>query len=112
MPIRLSDLAAKSRALTVEFDGEQIAVTYLPGRMTMALQARMQKATELAAGDANKELAAVLTELVSGWDVLDESGAPLAVTEKVVRQLPLRFVTALTLALFDDVNPNGKTVSS
>ena len=113
MPIRLSDLAAKTRTVTVDFEGTPIEVTYLPGRMTMATQQRLQKSTELPAGKANRELATILAELVAGWDVTDDNGAPLPVTEELVRQLPLRFVTALTTELFEDINPNeGKIASS
>lgn len=112
MPIKLSELATKSRKLSVGFDDETIEVTYLPGRMTMDMQTRVQEAMAKPAGEANSDLAEILSVLVSGWDVLDDKGEPLPVTVDLVHQMPLRFVTALTRSLFDDINPNAKTASS
>lgn len=112
MPIRLSELAAKSRTIEVDFEGESIRVTYTPAKLTMATQARIQEAMKLPADQSNGELAAVLTDAVTGWDVLGDDGAQLPVTGETVRALPLRFVGALALALFNDMGPNARPARS
>lgn len=109
MAVKLGDLSAKTRTVTVSYEGETVAVDYLPGRVTMAVQARMDAAQSMSAGTANQELTSVLTEILAGWDILDEDGERLPVTADLVRQLPVTFLAALTMAIFEDLRPNAPT---
>lgn len=110
MPISLADLTTATRLVAVEYDGQTVNVTYYPGRLTPAVEARLNQANadNRPAGGVADELA----RIVAGWDVLDEKGKPAPVTADLLRDLPTRFLLALVSAIGADARPNARSAEN
>lgn len=110
MPIRLADLTSKTRTVNVPYDGESIAVTYYPGRLTPATESRLNKANE-----DNRPASGVAAELaliMASWDVLDDKGKPEPVTAELLAQMPTRLLLAIVGAIGTDARPNALSAAS
>lgn len=105
MPIRLADLRNKTRTVNVAYDGETIAVTYYPGKLTPATESRLNKANE-----DNRPVSGVAAELaliMESWDVLDAKGKPEPVTAALLAEMPTRLLLAIVSAIGVDARPNA-----
>lgn len=103
MPITLSDLVSKTRQIVVKYDGEDVAITYAPGKLTPA---------SVNAQEGRQNLEIVLAETLLAWDVLDEKGKPLPVTQETLSAMPTRFLWALIDGVNEDIRPNGRRAAS
>lgn len=110
MPISLADLTKATRSLTLEYDGSTVALTYYPGKLTPAVEARLNQANadNRPAGGVAEELA----RLIASWDVLDAKGKPEPITVELLRELPTRFLLAMVSAIGADARPNASSAGS
>lgn len=95
--MKLSSLTSGTRTIHMDYDGEDLEVTYRASEFT----AKMATSDEL--GDGPVEL---LVRLLVTWDVLDEQGDRLEPTADVLRSLPIRFLNYVVAAIAEDSAPD------
>lgn len=99
MPLSLGDLRSRTRRVAVPVAGETLEVEYRPTALTPGLIAWLRG---IEADGQPERLAEVLCQVVIGWDLLGDDGAPLPVTEEVARELPLRLLGVIVRAVLED----------
>lgn len=110
MPISIADLTRPTRTVTVDYDGNIVNLTYSPGRLTPAVEARLNQANEQnrpASGVADE-----LAKIIVSWDVTGDDGKPLAVTADLLHEFPTRFLLACVSAIGGDARPNVASAAS
>jgi len=111
MPITLGKLVAgKRRTVAVEFDGEIINITYTTGKLTPAVEARLNDANENnrpASGVADE-----LANIITGWDILGDDGEPVPITAELLHEFPTRFLLACVQAIGADNHPNATSAEN
>src|SRR5262245_45903726 len=104
MPIPLAALTADRRTLRIPFGDDQLTITYTPSAVNA-----VQEARELAEREQGRHLLAQarsLAESIISWDVVDEHGETLPVTEEVLCALGLAITSKLTRAITEYLVPN------
>ena len=82
--------------VTLKFSGETVNVTFDRNAMTQ----RWVKAAQEGRTAADVEwFSRSLAELLTGWDIVDDQGAPVPITPEVLSDLPLPFLGALDEAI-------------
>lgn len=105
MPIRLSELMRDTRTLTLTVGEDTLTVTYRPGGITPETEDRLESlAQEQRVGQS---LIALLLDTLTGWDITDDKGKALPVTEAQLRRLPLALLGQLVRAITEDMRPNA-----
>lgn len=107
MPIKLSALTADRRTVTVPFGDESLTLVYHPSAINA-----VQEARELEDREKGQHLLAQarsLAEIIASWDLQDDEGKRVPVSEEVLAQLGLDVTGALTRAILDDLLPNRTT---
>jgi hypothetical protein len=108
MPIKLHQLnAGATKQVAVPFGDESLNVTYNPGAVTPLLEAREIEYREK--GMALSGVAAFLDVIISGWDLTDDKGKPIAPTKAVFESFGMDVLMALTKAIQTDLAPNPPT---
>ncbi|NPV85983.1 MAG: hypothetical protein HPY45_08255 [Anaerolineae bacterium] len=103
MAIRYKDLNAKTRTITVYYDGESLDVTYRLNAITPAAL------RELRGLESAESLAAQVGMVVESWDVLDDKGQRIKPTREFAEKLPVDFLAAVITGIVDDVRaPDGE----
>jgi hypothetical protein len=101
MPLQLSDVFARTRTFTWQFQGLPLTVTYRIGKLTPAREARARVKGAKAIDLRIEELA----EVVESWDLMD--GEQLyPITKESIGKLPYDFIFALQDAITQDFLPN------
>lgn len=104
MPIPLSSLTADRRTVRVPFGEDALTLTYKPSAVNA-----VQEARELEEREKGQHLLAQarsLAELIVSWDVVDEKGKPLPVSEEILGSLGLDVAARLQRAILEDLLPN------
>lgn len=96
----MHDTVAK---VTVDWYGEAVECEVRPGRLTGDLIFASQKAETEWDG-----LSRQVIEVVKSWDILDEAGEQLPVTEDSVKVVPALFLGAVVKATVAEVQRQGK----
>ncbi len=109
MPVRLSALTADRRTITVPFGDDSLTLTYKPSAINAVQEAR--ELEERASGKHLLAQARSLKEILTGWDVLDDDGAPVPIAEDVLATFGLDVVSKMTRAILDDLLPNRTTAT-
>jgi hypothetical protein len=105
MPIKLHELAAKTRALEIPYAGDKVVFAYYPARFTPQVAF---KASDMAnAPIPVVALAELLAEVIAEWDILGENGKPLPVTQEWINQMPSDLLEAIIVAVGEDMRPKG-----
>ena len=102
MAMKLSEVRAKVKEVTVTWEDETVAVGYAPARLTPKVL------ENVAAAEDSRDLGVIgtmLSPILEWWDVLDDEGKRLGCTPEVIAEMPLSFVMAVTTALQEDQNP-------
>lgn len=102
MPISIAQLQKATRRIEVEYDGQTVGVTYCPGTLTPAY----------IAGLEGRRLEEQVVELVTAWEITDDTGKDLPVSAELAAGLPLPFLAAITEAINGDLRPNGRRAGS
>lgn len=104
MPIKLADLTKATRTVVADYDGLTVNITYAPGKLTPAVEARLNDANENnrpASGVADE-----LANIITGWDILGDDGEPVPITAELLHEFPTRFLLACVQAIGSDARPN------
>jgi hypothetical protein len=116
MPIRLSDLGGKVRHVRVQWEGEEVNVTYSPSANTTALQLALQQAAADDPVEGTRQSIQLLTQILVGWDIMQERSSngkehpdePEPITEEFLHKLPASFVMAILEAINEENVPNRR----
>lgn len=106
--MKVSTLKSRTSRIWVEVPGngddtEKIWVDYRPGNLTLEVSEKIRKASL----DSENEAVFVLLEnLLAGWDLEDDNGAPLGVKAKDIKKVPLSFIGDIMLKIEEDGRPN------
>lgn len=90
MGIRLSEIRARLRTIPVKWGDESFNVTYRLGERTMGA----------GAGDETTRL--WLSRVLESWDILDDDGTPVPVTDETVADIPIPILNAVMAAIYGD----------
>lgn len=108
--MKLSALKSRTRTLEIPVSGEEgepdeiVKVIYRPGEITLEVSDNIKEA--IASGFEADAAYAVLKPILVSWDLQDEDGSPLPVTEETLRIVPLTFLGLVMAAVEDDARPN------
>lgn len=103
MAVALSNMKARSKVIDVAWDGETVAVSYFPHRVTPEL---LEKVTEAAERDNLDILGVMLEPVLDWWDILEEEGGPRLNTDaETIKTIPMSFLNALQSAIQDAQRP-------
>jgi len=107
MPLRLSDLTRRERTVAVRFEGVDAAlsVTYRPDRWTPAAQARWLDLFADQRGGA--ALAVYVATRVVTWDLADEAGTPIPLTEEALAGVDIAVLDRVVTAIIQDMRPGA-----
>lgn len=114
MPIRLSDLGGKVRAVRVEWEGLELNVTYSPSANTTGLQLALQQAAADDPVEGTRQAVQMLTKILVGWDFMkaqngkDKPDEPEPITEEFLHQLPASLVMAIIESINEAQAPNRR----
>lgn len=118
MPIRLSDLGGKVRHVRVQWEGEEVNVSYSPSANTTALQLALQQAAADDPVEGTRKSIQLLTQILVGWDIMQEAngkekpdapeGLPEPITEEFLHKLPASFVMAILESINEEQVPNRR----
>jgi len=110
MPIKLAALTRATRTVPVDSEGLAVSLTYAPGKLTPAVEARLNDANEHnrpASGVADE-----LANIITGWDILGDDGKPVAISADQLHEFPTRFLLACVQAIGSDARPNAVSAES
>jgi hypothetical protein len=96
-------LAQPTLRRALDWNGERVEYLFRPGAHTAAFEARLQDAQK--AGEP-LAFAALLAELVTWIDVVDEHGSHLPCTGETFGSLPVQFLGALWLSIGEAMRPD------
>lgn len=109
MPIRLSALTADRRPLKIEFGDDTLNLVYRPSTINAVQEAR--ELEDKAAGKHVMAQARTLVEAIISWDIQDDDGQSLPVSEEVMASLGLDVTLKINRAIIQDLLPNQTTGS-
>ena len=107
MPIKLSELAAKVRHLTIDLgEGDKLTVSYKPNALTLADEQQLVDAQ--GTPEATALIAERLCRLLVLWDVVGEDDTPLPITPETMATLPGAVLASVLTAIREDQSPNAR----
>lgn len=102
MTIKRSTMAEATATVTVEWYGETADVVVRPGRLNRELFAIMETQ------EGFDGLAEQVKTLVERWELVDDEGTELPVSDEVIATLPFGFIRAIVFAAVETVDAQGK----
>ncbi len=86
------EIKSKTKRLDLEFQGETFWVEYKPNALTV--KSKSNGIVEQAA------------LYISDWELLDEKGKHIEITEKYLQNIPIEFLRFVLKSIADDMKPN------
>jgi hypothetical protein len=109
MPIRLSEIIADEKKVTVTLGQHSIVIGYRPNAITMPMLVSIER---MQAGRDTEEAMTAMAELlctfIGSWDITDESDTPIPVTVEAVQRLPWRLILLLMQAVKEDIQAEAQ----
>lgn len=109
--LTLSQLKNDTADCELEYNGEQVQITYHPGKFTPAFVAEMTAWQKDANENDAQFLVKILADLMVDWDVRESPDTPvMPITVENLSQFPFSFLTAVFQALLSDAamgKPSG-----
>lgn len=103
MAVTLSTMKARTKLLTVEWDGETVDVSYFPNVVTPEL---LERVTTAAESDNLDVLGVMLEPVLDWWDILEEEGGPrLSTDADTIKRIPMSFLNRLQEAIQEAQRP-------
>jgi hypothetical protein len=107
MPLDLSDLKAKTRAVSVQYEGETINITYRPQAVNPEYQSMVGKTIKGNVENQSEAWERMLA-VMADWDIVD-GGKPLPINRETLGMLPTNLLGAIFDAIITDALPNLKS---
>lgn len=107
MAMKLSEVKAKTKVVTVSFMDETVDVSYRPAAMTPAILEDVLALAKSAETDAEDMalVGSMLEPVLDWWDVLDDKGKRLPTTTESIREMPLAFLVQVLQDVQEDMRP-------
>jgi len=103
MAVALSNMKARTKLISVNWDGESVDVSYYPHRVTPEL---LEKVTSAADQDNLDVLGVMLEPVLEWWDILEEEGGPRLPTDAAtIKTIPMSFLGKLQEAIQEAQRP-------
>lgn len=102
MAMKLSEVQARTKVVSVEWDDETVDVSYSPNRMTPEV---LDKASDAEDKGNLDVLGDLLEPVLEWWDVLDDEDKRLPTDAATIKRMPLSFVMAVLAAVQEDQRP-------
>jgi hypothetical protein len=106
MALKLHELKAREKEIAVAFGDDSVRVRYRPYAITPESEARIANST------GAETMLATFCEIVAGWDLLDDDGAPLPITLETLRQVPSQALAEIIRATTEDERPKKEPTAS
>ncbi len=107
MATTLKRILAERATVMLRLDnGDDVELHYNPSKYTPRMVAETERARE--ENEATRPFLLQLERLLLGWDVMDETGQPLAITEETLSDLPYKFLLEVMDAITKDALPDPK----
>lgn len=110
MPISITALAANRKTLKIDFDGETLTLTYRPSAINAAQEDR--EITDKSSGHHVLSIIRSLVETIERWDLVDEAGQTLPISEESLRPLGIDVLNRISTEIIRDSLPNRTTPST
>jgi hypothetical protein len=109
MPIKLSELIAKSAKRSFDYEGEPVKVEIFTQKVTPAYRAQW----ETIKNDPTREVRCqLIADFLKSWDVLGDDDQSQPISYEFLLQCPDGFLNQLTELIEDVVFPNPTNASS
>ena len=97
MAIKRSAAQTHTETISVPLMGETLNLKVIPAKLSWSKVMKAQQEFNKAKSDADKAKFAIdqILMVADSWDYLDEDGAPLAVTEEYLTELPIGTVNQI-----------------
>ena len=99
MPISLNHLKNDKRTIQAVYFNDAFSLTYRPSELTPAVEAGIRESED------NNILVNTLCNLITDWEVQDETGEPVAIEPDVLNNMPSAFLGAILQACREDMLP-------
>lgn len=111
MPIKLHQLSAgAAKRVAIPFGDDVLNVEYRPSAVTPALEAREVELREK--GMALSGVAEFLAVIITGWDLVDDKGKPIAPNHETLQGFGMDVLLALTRGIQEDMGAGPKLETS
>ena len=108
MPVKLSQLKSPSKELDITYEnGQVLKIRYKPSVLTPAYADRMAEIEK--SGRMGKSQIESLMDILEWWDMTDEGGEPLAISEEVLMEMEFKVIRPIAEGIFNDIVPNAPT---
>jgi hypothetical protein len=97
MALKLADIRANRKTVSVEYQGASFNVVYKPAEITPAFLDTLAEMESYREALVNQ-----VSTFAESWEVLDDQGKPIAPTPEFVETLPLDFLEAVMGAITKD----------
>ncbi len=104
MPVRLSHIRAGVKTLEMDLGEGTLCLTYRVGRITPEIVDRVDQVRNI------DDIVELLLEWLSSWDMEDDEGQVLPVSEETLRALPMPFLRAIFRFILSDGRENPLAV--
>lgn len=102
--IKLSQLQAGTKTVTVPFGGIEIVLVFNAGFWTC----RTEREYFSGEGSFAEKNAILIVKHVTTWNITDDDGKAVPITMKVLEELDVWLVNAIIDAMIKAVNPNAQ----
>lgn len=102
--IVLSELG-RHREVSIEYDGREIKLQIVPS----AVNDYWIEALQGLESNDRQGYMKLLTEVVAGWNLVDDEEQPLAVSVDILRVLPIDLLYQFAWEIFEAMTPKAKT---
>lgn len=100
MPISLNQLRERKATTTLDLgDGLSIQLVYKPNEITPGYLDSVSKETDLMA------LARVVSRIVASWDITDDAGVAMPVSDDTAAQLGIQLLNEIITIVASDMRP-------
>lgn len=102
MAMKLTEVRAKTKTVTVTWDDETVDVCYAPNRFTPEV---MEAVAEAETQQNLSIMGAMLEPLLEWWDVLDDNENRIPTSAENIAKMPLPFLMRVLSVVQEDQNP-------
>lgn len=96
MPIQLSHISADKKTFDFQYEGQSMPIEYKPSVLTGRFVDRMLQ------GGSTKDVAQLITELVSDWDIRGPQNRKLEITVDTLLDLPINLMQKILRKCAED----------
>ena len=106
MSMKLSEVRAKVKVVTVNWADETVDVGFHPAAVTPELVDKVQQqAATIEGGGAGATIGGMLEPMLDWWDVLDDDGQRIPTDAETIAALPIAFLMAVLETVQEDMRP-------